>query len=100
MPIRMDTMGAVKIHGFIYLYRQHQGRFPAARTRVNGSGRLRRHVAGQRRKMMDAAVPATQDSRRRTNMNKKMISEATGKFAVTMARENEAFVVFGACMPQ
>jgi hypothetical protein len=29
-----------------------------------------------------------------------MISEATGKFTVTMARENEAFVVFGACLPQ
>jgi hypothetical protein len=29
-----------------------------------------------------------------------MISEATGKFIVTMARENEAFVVFGACLPQ
>jgi hypothetical protein len=29
-----------------------------------------------------------------------MISETTGKFTLTVARENEAFVVFGACLPQ
>jgi hypothetical protein len=55
----MGTMGDAKIHGFVYTYKQHQGRFSGACNRVNGSGRLRQHIAGERRQMMDAAVPAT-----------------------------------------
>jgi hypothetical protein len=37
----------------------YQDHFSVACTRVNGSGRLRRHIAGERRKMIDAAVPST-----------------------------------------
>jgi hypothetical protein len=57
MPIGKDGMGNATGHGFRYIDRPHQDGFSVACTRVNGSGRLRRHMAGERRNMIDAAVP-------------------------------------------